>query len=220
MPQQFLAGASPDHRRAAEEVAACVADTGEANDLSPNDRHPYPSPTPLGHAEEYESERNPPYLLPNPTRQPSLDPIPSRTLTESWTHQRRGIMSCSVQYYWKQYNKSLTEIARLNIIVIDKCTQDPIDRDDGINLTSTSLSSASFKSMIKSAIKGTTAVTHDQLLLVLDTLGLNSKGKISDDVRAERMAKGTREIMLFHFSHKTEEKRRTALDTPHGDSWS
>jgi len=171
---------------------------------------PHPSLTLLGGAKEAGSERLPLSSLPNLTSQPSLD-LTFTLITGELDVSKKGnrVLQCFVQYYRKQYNKSLTGLACLNKIVIDKCAQDPANRDDSINLTSTILSGTSFKSMIESAIKGTTAVTYCycQLLLVLEALGLSSKGKIFDDVWAERMAQGMREIILLRFSHKNEEKR-------------
>jgi hypothetical protein len=68
-----------------------------------------------------------------------------------------------------------------------------------------------FHQLIHDAIKGSNKVSAIYVQSILGALYLNEKGRVSDEEKSERLAKGIRELINFHFENKTEKKRAEIL---------
>ena len=111
----------------------------EPIDLSPNDRHSAQSINPLS------SRKRSTHSLfiaePSPPTQKGYNPFSKMRRNLEQSKRSNSTLSKSMKYYKKEYNKCMTEIHRLNKLVIDKKTPDPIDRDDAVNLNTAGVTS-------------------------------------------------------------------------------
>ena len=140
-PPEYLPGAAPAQRQAAdleiERSRVCAEE--ESIDLSPNDRPGTRSINPPS-----SRKRSTPSLFiaePSAPTRKGPNPFSKIRMNLEQSNQLNSTLSKSMKYYKKEYNKCMTEIHRLNKLVIDNKTPDPIDRDDAVNLNAAGVTS-------------------------------------------------------------------------------
>ena len=125
-PPEYLPGATPAQRQAADLERSRVCTEEESIDLSPNDRPGTRSINPPSSRKR----STPSLFIAEPSAHTKKGPTPfskiRRNLEQS--NQLNSTLSKSMKYYKKEYNKCMTEIHRLNKLVIDNKTPDPMQR--------------------------------------------------------------------------------------------